>query len=256
MQQLTAEQQALKDEFTRKRGYWHTFWDGVLVMDPEFLNAFLELASVPWTNGTLEPKVREFMYIAIDASTTHMYEPGLRIHIRNALRHGATGREIFEVYQLTSSIGMHSLTLGMPALAEECRKAGRGAEVQVKLNEQQLAMKAEFTEKVGYWDPMLDDMLALSPDIFKAFTRFSSVPWRNGSLSPKVKELICIAVDAACTQLYEPSLRVHIANALKHGATVQEVVEVLQLVSVLGIHTVTMGMPILVEELEAAGLPI
>ena len=39
------------------------------------------------------------IYIAIDASTTHMYEPGLKVHIRNALKYGATKAEIMEVYQ-------------------------------------------------------------------------------------------------------------------------------------------------------------
>jgi alkylhydroperoxidase/carboxymuconolactone decarboxylase family protein YurZ len=41
---------------------------------------------------------------------------------------------------------------------------------------------------------------------------------------------------------------VHIRNALRHGATVAEIMEVLELTSVLGIHTVTEGVPILLEE--------
>jgi alkylhydroperoxidase/carboxymuconolactone decarboxylase family protein YurZ len=42
-------------------------------------------------------------------------------------------------------------------------------------------------------------------------------------------------------------------NALRHGATSQEIMEVLQLVSVLGIHSATLGVPILLEEWQAAG---
>lgn len=42
-------------------------------------------------------------------------------------------------------------------------------------------------------------------------------------------------------------------NALKYGATKEEIMEVLELTSVLGIHTLTLGVPILVEELKAAG---
>ncbi len=38
-------------------------------------------------------------------------------------------------------------------------------------------------------------------------------------------------------------------NALDQGATLQEIVEVLELVSVLGIHTITLGAQILAEEL-------
>lgn len=256
MKNLTPEQQALKDDFIKKRGYWHSFWDGLLVMDPDFLDAFLELASVPWKTGTLEPKVKEFIYIAIDASTTHMYEPGLRIHIQNALRHGATGKEILEVLELTSALGMHTFMMGMPVLTDEMRQAGRGTDLEVELDEKQKALKAAFIEKRGYWSPLWEDMVALSPELFKSYVRFSSIPWTAGVLPPKVKELVYIAIDAATTHLYEPGLRIHIRNAMKHGATMQEIIEVFQLVSVLGIHTITLGMPVLVEELEKAGLPL
>jgi alkylhydroperoxidase/carboxymuconolactone decarboxylase family protein YurZ len=67
--------------------------------------------------------VKEFIYIAIDASTTHLYEPGLRQHIRNALRYGATREEIMEIYELTSAVGIHTCTLGVPVLLEELQRA-------------------------------------------------------------------------------------------------------------------------------------
>ena len=76
------EKEALKADFIEARGYWNEFWDGLLDLDPRFFKAYLNFSSIPWTNGVLEPKVKEFVYIAIDASTTHLYEPGLRIHIK------------------------------------------------------------------------------------------------------------------------------------------------------------------------------
>ncbi|NYT60255.1 carboxymuconolactone decarboxylase family protein [Alcaligenaceae bacterium] len=121
----TDRQQRIKDEFIEKRGYWDEFWDGLLKLSPDFFEAYLQLSAIPWTKGTLEPKVKEFIYIAIDAATTHLYEPGLRIHIRNALKHGATKEEIMEVYQLTSVLGMHTCTMGVPVLIDELAKAGQ-----------------------------------------------------------------------------------------------------------------------------------
>lgn len=253
---LNARQQKLKDDFTKARGYWASFWDGMLVISPDYIEAFLDLASVPWKTGTLEPKVRELIYCAIDASTTHMYEPGLRIHLRNALRHGATKEEITEAYQLTTSQGMHTFMLAMPILLEEFEQAGRGKEVTYTLNAEQKALKAEFIEKCGYWAQEWDVMLGLNPDYFKTYLRQESIPWTQGVLSPKVKELIMMGVDAAATHLYGPGVRIHMRNAMKHGATLAEILEVLQLVSVLGIHTCTMGMPALVEELANAGQPL
>ena len=112
-------QNALRDAFIKERGYWNPFWEGLLGLDPEFFNAYLEFSAVPWRKGVLEPKIKELIYTAIDASTTHLYEPGLRQHIRNALGYGATKEEIMEVLELTSVLGIHTCTLGVPVLMEE-----------------------------------------------------------------------------------------------------------------------------------------
>lgn len=122
--EFTGEKATLKEEFIAKRGYWTDFWDGLLALDPKFFRAYLNFSAVPWENGVLEPKVKELIYIAIDASTTHLYEPGLRIHIQNALKYGATKEEIMEVYQLVSVLGLHTCTMGVPALIDEMQKAG------------------------------------------------------------------------------------------------------------------------------------
>lgn len=249
MDALTDAQQKLKAQFLANRGYWNPFWDGLLALSPDFFEAYLNFSSVPWKNGSLEPKVKEFIYIAIDASTTHLYEPGLRIHIQNALKYGATKEEIMEVYQLTSVLGMHTCTMGVPVLMDELGNAGRGAELEGELTAEQIDLKARFMENRGYWNPFWDGLLKLDPGFFLAYIEFSSVPWKHGPLTPKIKELIYIAIDAATTHLYEPGLRIHIQNALKYGATKEDIMEVYQLTSVLGMHTCTLGVPVLLDEL-------
>ena len=97
-------------------------------------------------------------------------------------------------------------------------------------------------------------MLELDPEIFATYTDFSSVPWRTGTLSPKVRELVYIAFDTAATHLYVKGLKLHIENALGYGATPQEILEVMEIASVIGIHAVTTAAPILLEEAEAAGV--
>src|SRR5690554_5022823 len=78
---LTDEQQAIKDEFLRVRKTWSPVWEQILELDPEFLEAYLEFSAVPWRDGgALDPKVKEFIYIAVDAAATHLYEPGIRQH--------------------------------------------------------------------------------------------------------------------------------------------------------------------------------
>ena len=92
---------------------------------PEFFDAYCGFSSVPGSRAPLAPKIKELIYIAIDAATTHLYLPGLRRHIRNALGHGATVAEIMEVLQLTCVLGIHTITEGVPALLEEAKRAGR-----------------------------------------------------------------------------------------------------------------------------------
>jgi alkylhydroperoxidase/carboxymuconolactone decarboxylase family protein YurZ len=250
MTELTDAQRQLRDDFVDRRGYWNPFWDGLLRLDADFFQAYLEFSGVPWRNGVLEPKVKELVYIAIDASTTHLYEPGLRQHIRNALRHGATREEIMEVYELTSVLGIHTVALGVPVLVDELEKAGEPGLPEP--TERQERLKQEYIERRGFWNDLWEDVVRLDPDFFEAYIAFSSVPWTNGVLEPKVKELIYIAIDSATTHLFEPGLRQHVQNALGHGATREEIMEVYELTSVLGIHTCTLGVPILLEELDRA----
>ena len=121
---LTARQEELKREFEEKRGYWNAFWDGVLDLDPEYFAAYLDFSSHPWMHGVLEPKVKELIYTAFDASATHMYVPGLTQHIRNALGYGATVGEVMEVLELASTLGIHTYAVTTPILVEELERAG------------------------------------------------------------------------------------------------------------------------------------
>jgi alkylhydroperoxidase/carboxymuconolactone decarboxylase family protein YurZ len=243
----------LRDAFIDARGYWNEFWDALLDLDEDFFEAYTQFSSVPWRSGPLDPKIKEFVYIAVDAAATHLYVPGIRQHVKQALAHGATAEEIMEVLELTATLGIHACNIGVPILVDELEAAGQP--VSRELSERQEEIKADFTEKRGYWNPFWDEMLWLDPEFFAAYTQFSSVPWVSGTLEPKVKELIYTAFDVSATHLYVSGLRQHIRNALDYGATREEILEVIELASVIGIHSCTVGVPILVEELASGGAP-
>jgi Carboxymuconolactone decarboxylase family len=116
---LNDRRRELKQAFIDRRGFWNDFWDGLLQLDPDFFEAYLGLSGLPWSQGKLEPKIKELIYIAVDASATHLYEPGIRQHVKNALDLGATKEEIMEVYELTAAVGIHSCTVGVPILIDE-----------------------------------------------------------------------------------------------------------------------------------------
>jgi alkylhydroperoxidase/carboxymuconolactone decarboxylase family protein YurZ len=189
----------------------------------------------------------EFIHITVNASVTHPYEPALRVHIANALRCGAAKAEILEVFQLVSILGIHSMGLSMPILLEEAKAAGQEVDL-TKLSTEQSELKRQFTETRGYWPQTWDGIVALAPDYMKAHDRLGSTAQVGGLIEPKVKQLILIAVDASTTHLWASGVRTHIRAALKEGASIKEIVEVLKLVSTLGVQSVTFGLPILLGE--------
>lgn len=101
------------------RGDWNPLWDQLRELDPEFMEAYLAFRSVPQKRGPLSQKYKEMILVAINAATTHLYAPGVRRHVRNALAAGASVDELLEVIQLTTVMGIHSCNLAVPILLEE-----------------------------------------------------------------------------------------------------------------------------------------
>lgn len=106
----------------KAKGDWNPLWEQFRELDPDFLEAYLAFRSVPQSSGPLEQKYKELILIAINAATTHLYGPGVRRHIQNALKAGASMEEILETIQLTTVMGIHSCNLAIPILMEEVSK--------------------------------------------------------------------------------------------------------------------------------------
>lgn len=243
---LTARQQQIKAEFESTHGTWDDSWQAVLELDPEFLAAYSGFAGVAKRQQHLDAKTQAFIGLAVDAATTHLHAPGIRRHVEAALAAGATRQEVMEVLECTATLGIHAMNLGVPVLVEVLAERGIRTE-PAPLDAEQERIKADFTRQRGYWNPTWDEMLELDPLLFEAYTAFSSHPWLHGTLSPKMREFIYIAFDTSSTHLYRVGLKLHIENALGYGATPQEILEVMEIASVIGMHTVTTGAPILRE---------
>ena len=100
-------------------GQWNAAWDPFLALDPAWTDEFMATGAGIYASGVLPPKEIELLSIAFDASYTHMYAPGTRRHIRNALQAGATMTEIMEVLKLCVAQGVQACNLGIPILADE-----------------------------------------------------------------------------------------------------------------------------------------
>lgn len=62
--------------------------------------------------------MKELIYCAVDAAATHLYVPGLKLHIRNALEYGASPEEVIEVFEIASQLGLHAAHASAPILAQ------------------------------------------------------------------------------------------------------------------------------------------
>lgn len=239
----------LKTRFIASRGYWDGASAALLELDPGFFATAVQLAEVPGQSELLAPKIKALLRLAFDVAITHLDAAAVEQDIANALQLGATSAEVLEVCHLTSVLGIHSCTVGVPMLAEELRALGREDEMgALQFDARRESLKQAFIAKRGYWSPLWDDLLRHSPDYFEAYSAFSAYPWTEGGLEPKVKEFVYIAIDAATHHLFEPGLRIHIRNALGHGASGAEIMTVLQLLSIEGMRSSALGARVLREQ--------
>jgi alkylhydroperoxidase/carboxymuconolactone decarboxylase family protein YurZ len=119
MQDPHKKSQTPVTDHLRASGGWNPNWDSFAELDPVWTEKFVDMGVAPLIRGALDPRTWELIAIAVDASCTHMYAPGVRRHIRKALELGVSKEEILAVLQTVSVLGIHSMSLGAPILVEE-----------------------------------------------------------------------------------------------------------------------------------------
>jgi alkylhydroperoxidase/carboxymuconolactone decarboxylase family protein YurZ len=200
----------------------------------------------PWTGGILSRKLVELIGVALNAACTNLNPDGTRRHIRKAIEAGATREEILTVVKMASVMSIHSCSLGAPILLEEAKVAGA-----VPSKKRAPATPAcDKMKSVGQWNDAWDPFLELDPIWTDEFMATGAGIYGSGLFSLKEIELLSIAFDASYTHMYAPGTRRHIKGALKAGATVDEIMEVLKLCVVQGVQACNLAIPILAVELE------
>jgi len=229
----------------RDRFVWNDVWEATLAERPEFVAAAVRLDSVVAGGGCLDPKVRAFILLSLNAAVTHLAPEPTRAAIRAAIAAGATREELVEVLMVVVTLGVHGMNAHV--LAEALEERGlRPADPE--LTEHQHRIREEYRETRGYWRDFLNHTLGLAPDFLSAYLEFSGAPWTVGVLEPKVREFLYLAFDTSPTHMHLTGLKIHIHNALGYGATTEEIVEVMGLAAGMGLQTLDFAMPILDEE--------
>lgn len=107
----------------------------------------------------------------------------------------------------------------------------------------------KIKERRGYLLPYHEFLAKEDPEYLEAFENFiPGTLGRTRALTPKIKEFIVFAIDAALT--YEAGLKTHIKRALDLGATKDEILDVLEAASVVRTSALTVGVKALREVLE------
>ncbi len=102
---------------------------------------------------------------------------------------------------------------------------------------------------MGQWNTAWDPFYELDPVWTDEFMATGLGIYAGGMLPAKDVELLSIAFDASFTHMYAPGTRRHIKAALKLGATMEEIMEVLKLCVAQGVQACNLSVPILAEEL-------
>jgi len=234
----------------RETGPWDDpAWPKLREWDLGWAESCLKMTTNPWTNGILSRKLVELIGVGLNAACTNLNADGTRRHIRAALQAGATRDEILLVLKCAAVMSIHSCSLGAPILLEEAKAAG----VHPAPKSKATTPACDKMKGVGQWNEAWDPFYELDPVWTDEFMATGIGIYATGILSAKDVELLSIAFDASFTHMYAPGTRRHIKNALKAGATMEEIMEVLKLCVVQGMQAFNLGVPILDEELARGG---
>ena len=114
----------LIQQMEKERGFGRLWRAQLAERDPEFTEIVHNVAIHLFQDGALSRKMKEIICVCCDAM--QFYEPGVRIHLRNAIKLGATEQEIIEALEVTFLPGVHYLTAHLPAIVDEFKAHEQG----------------------------------------------------------------------------------------------------------------------------------
>jgi alkylhydroperoxidase/carboxymuconolactone decarboxylase family protein YurZ len=247
--ELSPAQREIRAEFMRRRGYWADDWQLILELAPEIMAAYTDVSAYAWETGALDAKTREFMYIATTAAVTHIHPIGIRTHGRNAMRAGATPRELVTVLALLGGLGIAGYLLAVDVLEE----VQPGSTAIRPCGEDRFGqLRSEYETVFGVWDERAAAAVRSDPDFFTVFLRWAGAARVSGVLSPRVVALIAIAANASVTHMDRATLTREVRAALALGVTPAEILEVCNMTSGVSVHSLTVGVPIIAELMREA----
>jgi alkylhydroperoxidase/carboxymuconolactone decarboxylase family protein YurZ len=204
-----------------------------------------DAASTFWQSalgsGALTPRMKELVLLAMHSTVTTLNAPGTERHVRRAIEAGATPLDVLDVLVTIAPAANHALYFALPVLMKQLKAVGGPDAELPEPTPQAQAIKDEFIRTRGIWPEPREAIFRLMPEYFAALSKLSTASWKDGSLTRKERELIAVAIDCVVTHMFEPGLAMHIRSALENGASRDEILDVFQLASLMGLETYIQG---------------
>jgi len=253
----TTDAMQVDDALDRLFASGSSVWRRLQQDEPTYVAAYSAYTKASTERDALPADKRCLLQLAIQASLTTLDPRGIEDTMRAALAADATPAEILHVLMLVSFCSVHSLTGGLAAAT-----GGLPADATA-LDRQEAQCGSDLVEQAhgdsGYWKsydrvfPGFHERLAqLAPDLFIAYDDLGAALWRPDGLAPVWCELVFVAMDLSSTHLYLDGARLHAANAVHYGATLDQIVAVVALSAAQGARSIEVGAPILWKLLEEA----
>ena len=222
------DRDAIRAEFQRERGYWRGWNETLLRERPGFLRRYARYAGYPARTGPLTARQVELIYVALDASSSHLFESGLRTHMAKALEAGASAAEVFDVLHLVAAQGLECVTQAAAILAAETAPAPGTA-----------ALSPEPRPPAP--TAGLRWLAEIDPGYAQAMQEFlADDPGAHG-LPPSDRCLVQVALHACFTAFNPEALRQHIRQGVALGLSTREMLQAIELGAHLSVHGTALG---------------
>ena len=212
---------------------WPDDLNPLLRTRPSLLEAYLKLSSVPWQSGQLSPRLRELIYVAVDAVPQQFYPEGIRLHTAAAYRAGACESDVVSAISIAALVVFEGPIRAFRELGtapSESHIYGEG-------------IRDRYAKTRGVWDNRLDSLLANYPELASAWVEVIETTFGpDCSLTPLECELVYVACLAASNSSSD-AFHLPFAQARSHGASTEMIHEAVGLAAPLGMHVLVKALP-------------
>ena len=228
-----AQRAQIKALFIAERGYWRPWTETMLEACPGFVQQYARYAGHPARTGPLSARMVELIYVALDASSSHLFEPGLHTHMKRALEVGATQADIFDVLHLVAVQGVAGVCQATDILGEFIDLSAWAA-IDPKLQARIDGLGAAHALRLGA-------VARLDPGYAEVLLDFIERGGPGSGLTPAERSLVQLALHACFTAFNPDAIRQVLPTALSQGLTAGELLQAIALGAHLAVHGSALG---------------